>query len=167
MTDVVPIPAPRAVPPYPALGSPNFNSEAYTFGSSMPGVVYDIQAMIQAGYVNAVASNERAAAAAGSASVADIQANLAMGYRNQANAAASTATTRRDEAAGSAAQSEASRIEASKLNLGARATPPSTDNQGQALRTGANYYDTSLGKWRVWTGAGWGTGSLRWLASRA
>lgn len=158
MTDVVPIPNPPTVPPYPALGSPNFNAEAYTYGSTMPSVVAGILAMTQAGYTNAVAANERAAAASGAAGTATQQADAAMGYRNQANAAASTAATRRDEAAGSATAAEASRVEASKLNLGAKATPPSTDNQGQALRTGANYYDTSLGKWRVWDGSGWSDG---------
>jgi len=158
MTDVVPIPNPPTVPPYPALGSPNFNAEAYAYGSAMPSVVAGILAMAQAGYTNGVAANERATAASGAAGTATQQADAAMGYRNQANAAASTATTRRDEAAGWAAAADASRIEAARLNLGAKAAPPSTDNQGQALRTGANYYDTSLNKLRVWDGSGWTDG---------
>lgn len=158
MTDIVPIPAPPTVPLYPALGSANFNTEAYNYGSSMPSVVSGIQAMCQAAWTNAVAAQERAASAAGSASAADTQANLAMGYRNQANAAAATATTRRDEAAASAAAAEGSRIDASKLNLGGKTAAPTTDNQGQALRAGATYYDTTAGKWRVWTGSAWGDG---------
>ncbi|WP_053845526.1 pyocin knob domain-containing protein [Paracidovorax avenae] len=158
MTDVVPIPSPPAVPPYPALGSSNFNAEAYTYGSSMPAVVAGIQAMTQAGYANAIAANERATVAAGAATAAAQQADAALGYRNQASSAASTATTRRDEAAASAAAADASRIEASKLNLGNKAVPPTTDNQGQALRAGATYYDTSLAKWRVWDGSAWTEG---------
>ena len=38
MTNPVAPPAAPTVPVYPALGSPSFNQEAYTFGSSMPGV---------------------------------------------------------------------------------------------------------------------------------
>ncbi len=158
MTDIVPTPTPPTVPLYPALGSANFNTEAYNYGSSMPSVVSGIQAMCQAAWTNAVAAQERAASAAGSASAADTQANLAMGYSNQANAAAATATTRRDEAAASAAAAEGSRIDASKLNLGGKTAAPTTDNQGQALRAGATYYDTTAGKWRVWTGSAWGDG---------
>jgi hypothetical protein len=57
-----------------------------------------------------------------------------------------------------AAAAEASRIAASKLNLGNKAAPPAADNQGDALLAGATYYDTTLTKWRVWTGAAWGDG---------
>ena len=52
----------------------------------------------------------------------------------------------------------ASAVEASKLNLGAKASAPSVDNQGAALLTGAIYYDTTLAKWRVWTGSAWADG---------
>ncbi len=158
MTDIVNPPAAPTVPPYPALGSANFNAEAYTYGSNMPGVVAGIQAMCQAAWTNALATQERAAAANTSAGTATQQADAAMGYRNQANAAASTANARSIEAANSAAAAEASRIEASKLNLGNKSVPPTTDNQGQALRAGATYYDTSANKWRVWSGSAWGDG---------
>ena len=56
----------------------------------------------------------------------------------------------------SAAAAEASRIEASKLNLGGKIAAPALDNQGEPLRVGCTYYDTTLSKWRVWTGASWG-----------
>lgn len=158
MTDIVPTPAAPVVPPYPPLGSPSFNTDAYNYGSSMPGVVAGIQAIVQAGWANATAAQERAAAASASATAATQQADAAMGYRNQANSAASAAATRRDEASASAAAADASRIEASKLNLGSKSAPPTVDNQGQALRVGATYYDTTLGKWRVWTGSAWGDG---------
>ena len=93
-------------------------------------------------------------------------------YATDAEAAASaaydsanTATTKAGEAAasaiaagGSASAAESSAIEASKLNLGAKATAPTTDNQGDALRTGATYFDTSLDLWKVWDGGAWVVG---------
>ena len=78
---------------------------------------------------------------------------------------ANTATTKAGEAAasaiaagGSASAAKNSAIEASKLNLGAKATAPTTDNQGDALRSGATYFDTSLDLWRVWNGSAWVVG---------
>lgn len=148
MTEPVSPPAPVTVPPYPALGSASFNSEAYAYGSAMPAVAANINATGEAAYTNAVAAKEKALAAAASESAATTQADLAMGYRNAANAAASTATTK-------AADAEASAVQASKLNLGAKASAPTVDNQGAALLTGAMYFDTTLGKWRAWNGAAW------------
>lgn len=44
--------------------------------------------------------------------------------------------------------------------LGAKASPPSVDNDGNALVTGAQYFDTTANEMRVWTGTGWkATGS--------
>ena len=87
---------------------------------------------------------------------------------SSASAAASsavTATTKAGEASasalaasGSASAAENSAIEASKLNLGAKATAPTVDNQGDTLRVGATYFDTSLDLWKVWTGSAWGVG---------
>lgn len=52
MTAVAPPPAP-SVPTYPALGSPTFNTEAYTYGTSMPGVSTGIKALADNAYANA------------------------------------------------------------------------------------------------------------------
>ena len=72
-----------------------------------------------------------------------------------AYSSANTAVTKAGEAAASAIAAGGSALEASKLNLGAKATAPTTDNQGDALRTGATYFDTSLDLWRVWNGSAW------------
>jgi hypothetical protein len=58
----------------------------------------------------------------------------------------------------SADAAEVSRITASKLNLGSYSAPPALDNQGDALLTGAVYFDTALVTWRVWTGTAWTVG---------
>ncbi len=103
--------------------------------------------------------------AAGQVTLAANQVTLATTQADNAAASASTATTQagiattQAAASGvSAAASEASRIAASKLNLGNKASAPTLDNQGAALLAGATYYDTTLNKWRVWTGAAWGDG---------
>lgn len=63
MTNPVAPPAAPTVPVYPALGSPSFNQEAYTYGTSMPGVTLGIKALADNAYANAQAANERAVAA--------------------------------------------------------------------------------------------------------
>lgn len=72
---VVP-PAAPTVPTYPPLGSPGFNTDAFTFGTAMPGVSTAIKAIADAAYTNAVSANEDATAAA-SASVSAAQAAAA------------------------------------------------------------------------------------------
>lgn len=148
MTSPVTPPAAPSVPPYPALGSPSFNAEAYTYATTMPAVVDGIEALAANAFTNATAAKENGDAAVSSAA--------------SVNAAAATATTKAAEAsasavaaATSATNASTSAIAASKLNLGDKPSPPSTDNQGAALRPGATYFDTTLNKWRVWTGSAW------------
>lgn len=90
--------------------------------------------------------------------LATTQAGNAAASASTATAQAGIATTQATASGVSAAASEASRIAASKLNLGSKASAPALDNQGAALLAGATYYDTTLNKWRVWTGAAWGDG---------
>lgn len=153
MTDIVAPPTIDALPPGPRpTDTPaEFDSKGFATIQAQEAMVPQINAAVSATYQNAVAANERAVSAASSASTATTQADAAMGYRNTAQDAASTATTKAGEASASA-------IAASQLNLGDKASPPTTDNQGQPLRAGATYYDTTLNKWRVWTGSAWGDG---------
>jgi len=39
--------------------------------------------------------------------------------------------------------------------LGAKATPPALDNDGNAILIGALYFDTPAGEWRIWNGSAW------------
>ena len=195
MTDIVIVPAAPVVPPFPALGAPDFNQAAYTFGVAMPGVSDGVKALADTARTNATVASEKAAAAVATASQAVTDTNAiktaavsetnaiktaavseTTAIRNDAvsltdasknaaalsasNALASEGAAHDSELASavSAGQSEASRIAASKLNLGAKAAPPALDNQGAALTAGTTYYDTTLDKWRVWTGTAWGEG---------
>lgn len=121
MTEPVAPPAPATVPPFPALGSANFNEEAYNNGAAMPGVMENISQQVQAAYTNALSAKEKAEAAALSQSAATDQADLAMGYRNTANNAAATATTKRDEAVNAASTATTKRNEA--VDAAAAAVP--------------------------------------------
>lgn len=82
-----------------------------------------------------------ALAAAGSASTATTQAN---------NAAASAVS-----AANSAAAAATALDNFDDRYLGQKASDPSVDNDGNALVTGALYYNTADGAMRVYTGSGW------------
>lgn len=90
--------------------------------------------------------------------LAATQAELATAKASTATTQAGIATTKAAESAVSANAAEASRIAASKLNLGSKSSPPTLDNQGAPLTSGSTYYDTTLNKWRVWTGVAWGDG---------
>ena len=153
MTDIVSPPTIAALPPapQPADTPSEFDSKAFALLAAQVAMVGDFNSAAAATQQNATAANERAVAAASSASAANVSASTAS---TQAGVASGAATTAIDKAA----EATASALSASKLNLGNKASPPTTDNQGGALLTGATYYDTALGRWRVWSGAVWGDG---------
>lgn len=101
MTDpVIPdIPPAPVVPPYPALGAPNFNQMAYDVGTSMPGVVSGL---------NAIAAAARECALAASA-----YSQIVGDAVSDAEEAASTATTKAGESEASAAAAAGSQGAAS------------------------------------------------------
>ena len=141
-----------SLPTPPSRSDPaNFAARGDAFLGALPTFATEANAVAANAYSNALEAVNSANTASGAASTAIAQADAAMGYRNTAQSAAATATTKAGEASASA-------IAASQLNLGDKASPPTTDNQGQPLRAGATYFDTTLGKWRVWTGAAWGDG---------
>jgi len=102
--------------------------------------------------------NALATSADTDATTATTQAGIAVA--NAALTAADRVQTGLDRTAASisAANALTSEINASKLNLGNKSSPPTLDNQGAALLAGATYYDTTLGKWRVYSGSAWTDG---------
>ncbi|MBF9263941.1 hypothetical protein [Paracidovorax cattleyae] len=158
MTDIVPTPTPPTVPQYPALGSANFNTEAYNYGSNMPSVVAGIVALVQACWTNATAANERATAAAASANTAGAQATNAATAKAGAEAARDAANAQAANASAAAAAAGAAALQVDKRYLGSKASAPTTDNQGAALQDGAIYYDSTAKKVMTWTGDSWVAG---------
>lgn len=90
---------------------------------------------------SALAAASSATAAAGSATTATTQAT---------NAAASAVS-----AANSAAAAATALDNFDDRYLGQKGSDPSVDNDGNALITGALYYNTTTGAMRVYTGTGW------------
>lgn len=178
MTDIVPIPTPPTVPPYPALGSSNFNAEAYAYGSSMPAVVAAILAMNQAGYTNGVAAQERATAAGASAEAASWHASAASTARQGAQQSQDTAYTfaysagqSRDGAVAARDAASASASTANGARAAAEAARDQTLTMGAQVLTASSSTSLAIGTGAktltVETGRAFGPGMRLVLASAA
>ena len=102
-------------------------------------------------YVDTILGSATAAAASASAA-----ATSATAAGNSATAAASSATA----AAGSATAAAASYDSFDDRYLGPKASDPALDNDGNALLTGALYFNTTTNEMRVYSGSAWLTAYL-------
>ena len=124
-------------------------NEAHTSSGSQPltsnanSAKYDLIVDAGSATTSASAASTSATNAANSATAASTSATNAA---NSATAAASSAT--------SAANSF---DDFDDRYLGAKSSEPSTDNDGDALVTGALFFDTTVGAMKVWTGSAWNT----------
>lgn len=137
-------------------------SAALTSQNSAATSASTATAQASAASASASAAAASQSAAAGSATAASTSASNAAASQSAAAASATNAansataaSTSATNAAVSASSASTSATNASKLNLGAKASAPTLDNQGQPLQAGASYYDTTMAKWRVWSGAAW------------
>lgn len=126
-------------------------------------------ASASAASTSAASAATNATAASGSASSASTSAtnaaNSATAAANSQSAAASSqsaAATSATSASNSATAAEAARVAAELAldsfddrYLGAKASAPTLDNDGNALQTGALYWDTTLNVLRFWSGSAW------------
>lgn len=71
--------------------------------------------------------------------LAQVASAEAIGYKDQAQASAEVVQT---------------------IFLGAKATDPTVDNQGNPLVVGVMYYNTTQGMLKIWTGTVWATGAF-------
>lgn len=116
-----------------------------------------------------------------SASTATTQASNAATSASNASTSASTATTQASNASSSASAAAASAVSAASAAgdsltyanqaaasydsfddryLGAKASDPTLDNDGNALLTGALYWNTTASEMRVYSGSAWVTAYL-------
>jgi len=130
---------------------------------------------------SASAASTSATNAASSASAASTSASNASTSATNASNSASTATTQATNAASSATASAnsatsaaASAASAAALldnfddrYLGAKSSDPSLDNDGNALVTGALYFNTTDGVMKVYTASGWIAASSASVATLA
>jgi hypothetical protein len=98
--------------------------------------------------------------AASSASAASTSASNASTSASTATTQASNASTSATNAANSATAAAASYDSFDDRYLGAKASDPSVDNDGNALLTGALYWNTTSSEMRVYSGSAWITSYL-------
>lgn len=163
MTDIVTIPDVLPISPYPALGSTNFNNEAYAYATSVPPAVSRMREIAVACRTCAIAAQEFATSAQSHAGNALTYSNNAATSAGTAATAAGNALTSANNAATSASGAAASYAAMQKLYLGPKTSNPTTDNQGNALQVGAWYTYVGTdpaykGVWLWWDGAAWNPG---------
>ena len=103
-----------------------------------------------------------ATAASGSATTASTQATNAASSASAASTSASNAATSATNAANSATSAATSATSAAASYdafddryLGSKSSNPALDNDGNALLTGALYYNTTINQLYVWNGTAW------------
>lgn len=140
------------IPALPAAPSPTdtpaeFNTKAFAFLAALDpwGDAADALAVTMDGYADAAAAS--ASSADTDAATATTQAGIATTKAGEAAASAVTA--------GNAATSAAASFDSfDDRYLGAKTSDPSLDNDGNALITGALYFNSSVGEMRVRTSGG-------------
>lgn len=104
---------------------------------------------------SASAASTSATNASNSASAAATSATNASNSASAASTSASNAATSESNAATSASNAAASYDSFDDRYLGAKSSAPMLDNDGNALLTGALYFNTSANEMKVWSGSAW------------
>jgi hypothetical protein len=104
---------------------------------------------------SATSASNSASAASTSASSAATSASAASTSASSASTSASSAVTSANSAATSAASAASSYDSFDDRYLGAKASDPTVDNDGNPLITGALYFNTTLPAMKVYTGSSW------------
>ena len=104
---------------------------------------------------HAIKAAASASSASSSASSASSSASTATTKASEASTSAANAATSESNAATSESNAAASYDAFDDRYLGAKASAPSLDNDGDALLTGALYWDTGLNQLYIWDGSGW------------
>lgn len=107
MTDIVPIPQTLPIAPFPALGSANYNQEAYDNGTSVPPAIERAREIVEAGRINSLVAKEAAEATLPASAAAVAAAQAAVPAAAQVLAARDQVLPARDETLSAAARAEA------------------------------------------------------------
>lgn len=141
------------IPALPAAPAPTdtpaeFNSKAFAFLAALDPWGDAADALAVQMTADAASADTDAATATTQAGIATTKAGEAL---TSANAAAASAVT-----AGNAATSAAASYDAfDDRYLGSKTSDPSLDNDGNALLTGALYWNSSASEIRVYNGSNW------------
>jgi hypothetical protein len=114
-----------------------------------------VAASASAAATSATSASNSATAAATSAASASTSASSALTSQSAAATSAASASTSASSALTSATSAATSYDEFDDRYLGAKSSPPSVDNDGNALLTGALYWNTVSNKMFVWSGSAW------------
>ena len=107
--------------------------------------------------VDAASATTSAATATAQANIATTKATESAASAATATTQANTATTKATEAASSASSAASSFDSFDDRYLGAKSSDPSVDNDGDALLTGALYFNSSDNVMKNYTGSAWQT----------
>jgi hypothetical protein len=100
------------------------------------------------------ATTQASAASTSATNAADSETNAATSETNAANSA-TQASTSATNAATSASDAATTYDNFDDRYLGEKTSDPSVDNDGDALITGALYFNSTAGEMRVWDGSAW------------
>ena len=116
------------------------------------------QATAAASSASAAASS--ASAASGSAANASTYAGNSLTYSQNSQTSSVASSSAKDAAQAAQAAAEAAYDAFDDRYLGAKGSDPATDNDGNALATGALYYDTANSQLKVYTGSAWAAAAV-------
>lgn len=134
--------------PLPTDTPTEFNAKAFDLVAALEDFVTEANAQAAAVDADATAADADAATATTQAGVATTQAGIATTKAGEAANSASAALTSANNAA-------ASYDAFDDRYLGAKGSDPSVDNDGNALLTGALYWNTGANEMRVYSGSAW------------
>jgi hypothetical protein len=130
-------------------------SSAATSATAAATSATSAAASATAAATSATSADASAIASATSASAAATSASSAATSASSAATSASSALTSANSAATSASSAAASYDSFDDRYLGAKASDPSVDNDGNPLITGALYFNTAIPAMKVYTGSAW------------
>jgi hypothetical protein len=116
-----------------------------------------VVASASAAATSATSASNSATAAATSASSASTSASSALTSQTAAATSAASASTSASSALTSATSAATTYDNFDDRYLGAKSTPPTLDNDGNALITGALYWNSVSNEMFAWTGSAWGS----------
>jgi hypothetical protein len=130
-------------------------TSAAASASSMSASVAAAATSATSASASATAAATSATSAAASATAAATSATSAAASATAASTSAASAVTSASSAATSAAAAETTYDNFDDRYLGAKASAPTVDNDGNALLTGALYFNSTTGIMGVWSGSAW------------